>query len=70
MPGGLVTGKPAAVVYARGGAYVGEGSGMDHQKPYVEQILGFFGFTTIHPIVIESTFLVVEVWEVNYASYD
>lgn len=52
---GLVTGKPAAVIYARGGAYGGEGSGMDHQKPYVEQILGFFGFTQIHPIVIEPT---------------
>ncbi len=52
---GLVTGKPAAVIYARGGAYGGEGSGMDHQKPYVEQILGFFGFTDIHPIVIEPT---------------
>lgn len=52
---GLVTGKPAAVIYARGGAYGGEGSGMDHQKPYVEQILGFFGFTDVHPIVIEPT---------------
>lgn len=52
---GLVTGKPAAVIYARGGAYGGEASGMDHQKPYVEQILGFFGFTDIHPIVIEPT---------------
>ncbi len=52
---GLVTGKPVVVVYARGGAYGGEGSGMDHQKPYIEQILGFFGFTEIHPIVIEPT---------------
>ncbi len=52
---GLVTGKPAAVVYARGGAYGGEASGMDHQKPYVEQMLGFFGFTDIHPVVVEPT---------------
>jgi FMN-dependent NADH-azoreductase len=52
---GLVTGKPAAVVYARGGAYGGEASGMDHQKPYVEQMLRFFGFTEIHAIVIEPT---------------
>ena len=52
---GLVTGKPAAVIYARGGAYGGEASGMDHQKPYIEQILGFFGFTEIHSIVIEPT---------------
>jgi FMN-dependent NADH-azoreductase len=40
---GLVTGKPVAVVYARGGAYGGEGSGMDHQKPYMELVLGFMG---------------------------
>ena len=52
---GLVTGKPAAVLYSRGGAYSGEGSGMDHQKPYVEQMLGFFGFTDVQPIVIEPT---------------
>ena len=52
---GLVTGKPVAVIYARGGAYGGEASGMDHQKSYVEQILGFFGFTQIYPIVIEPT---------------
>lgn len=51
----MVTGKPVAVIYARGGAYGGEASGMDHQKPYVAQILGFFGFTKIHPIVIEPT---------------
>jgi FMN-dependent NADH-azoreductase len=52
---GLVTGKPAVVIYSRGGAYGGGASGMDHQKPYVEQILGFFGFTQVHPIVIEPT---------------
>lgn len=52
---GLVTGKPVAVIYARGGAYGGEASSMDHQKPYVEQILGFFGFTDIHSIIIEPT---------------
>ncbi|MEM9826232.1 MAG: NAD(P)H-dependent oxidoreductase [Planctomycetota bacterium] len=52
---GLVTGKPAAVIYARGGAYSGDASGMDHQKPYVEQMLGFFGFSDIHPIVVEPT---------------
>ncbi|MEM6777836.1 MAG: NAD(P)H-dependent oxidoreductase [Planctomycetota bacterium] len=52
---GLVTGKPAALVYARGGAYGGDASGMDHQKPYVEQILGFFGFSELHPIVVEPT---------------
>lgn len=54
---GLVTGKPAVVIYARGGAYGGnsEGGKMDFQKPYVELWLGFIGFTDIHPIVIEPT---------------
>ncbi len=52
---GLVTGKPVAAVYARGGAYGDEASGMDYQKPYVEHILGFFGFKEIQPIVIEPT---------------
>ncbi|TWU03614.1 FMN-dependent NADH-azoreductase [Neorhodopirellula pilleata] len=52
---GLVTGRPAVVIYARGGSYGGEGSGMDHQKPYVEQMLGFFGFTDIQSVVIEPT---------------
>jgi FMN-dependent NADH-azoreductase len=52
---GLVTGKPVAVVYARGGAYGSEGSGVDHQKPYMELMLGFMGFTDIRPIVIEPT---------------
>lgn len=52
---GLVQGKPAVVISARGGAYAGDAAAMDHQKPYVEQILGFFGFTDIHHIVIEPT---------------
>ncbi|TWU46763.1 FMN-dependent NADH-azoreductase [Rubripirellula reticaptiva] len=52
---GLVKGKPAVVVYARGGAYEGEASGMDHQQPYIQQMLGFFGFTNVHPVVIEPT---------------
>ncbi|MEM9644253.1 MAG: NAD(P)H-dependent oxidoreductase [Planctomycetota bacterium] len=52
---GLVTGKPAAVVYSRGGVYQGDASVMDHQQPYVEQILRFFGFTDIQSIVLEPT---------------
>ncbi|MDP1881105.1 MAG: NAD(P)H-dependent oxidoreductase [Parachlamydiaceae bacterium] len=54
---GLVTGKPALVVYSRGGAY-GAGSGgesLDLQKSYMETILKFIGFTDIHSIVIEPT---------------
>ncbi len=53
---GLVTGKPVAVVYARGGAYsADEARAMDMQKGYLEMLLGFIGFTDIHSIVIEPT---------------
>ena len=49
---GLVTGKPAAVVYASGGSYA-PGSGAeasDFQKPYVELWLRFIGFETLHAL--------------------
>lgn len=54
---GLVTGKPAAVVYARGGAYPpgSEGEPLDLQKRYMELILGFIGFREIRAIVAEPT---------------
>lgn len=54
---GLVTGKPIALIYARGGAY-GAGSGaesLDLQKNYMETILRFIGFTDFHSIMIEPT---------------
>jgi FMN-dependent NADH-azoreductase len=54
---GLVTGKPAVVVYARGGAYF-PGSGaeaMDMQRPYIEAWLRFIGFTDLHAVVVEPT---------------
>jgi len=54
---GLVTGKPAVVIYARGGAY-GPGSGAesyDAQSTYCRQILGFIGFTDIKEIFVEPT---------------
>ena len=53
---GLVTGKPVAVIYARGGGYSDpESAPYDKQKPYVEDWLRFIGFTTIHPILVEPT---------------
>ena len=54
---GLVTGKPAAVVYARGGAYPAgsEGEALDLQKRYMELILGFIGFRDTQAIVAEPT---------------
>lgn len=54
---GLVTGRPAAVVYARGGAY-GPGSGAeayDKQSDYLQHVLGFIGLTNVRPIFVEPT---------------
>jgi FMN-dependent NADH-azoreductase len=54
---GLVTGKPAVAIYARGGAY-GPGTGMeayDAQSTYLKQVLGFIGFTDIKEIYVEPT---------------
>lgn len=52
---GLVTGKPAAVIYARGGSYAGEAAAMDMQKSYMELALGFIGITDIRSVVAEPT---------------
>lgn len=54
---GLVTGKPITVVYARGGEYA-PGSpteAYDLQKRYVQNVLGFIGFTDIRNLIIEGT---------------
>ena len=52
---GLVTGKPAVAIYARGGEYPSGGASYDFQKPYFELFLGFIGFTDIRSIVVEPT---------------
>jgi FMN-dependent NADH-azoreductase len=56
---GLVTGKPALAVYARGGAYGpdSEAAAFDRQRPYLELILRFIGLTEIHSIIVEPTLL-------------
>ena len=54
---GLVTGKPAIAIYARGGAY-GPGTGaeaFDAQSVYLRQILGFIGITDVKEIFVEPT---------------
>ncbi len=54
---GLVTGKKAAMVYARGGAY-GPGSGAeayDLQTKTLGGLLGFIGITDQHNILVEPT---------------
>ena len=53
---GLVTGKPATVIYARGGTYGSEeAKGMDLQKGYMDLLLGFIGFTDVNSIMVEPT---------------
>ncbi len=56
---GLVTGKPAIMVCARGGSYPPgtPGEAYDMQKRYMETILGFIGFTGIQSIIIEPTLM-------------
>lgn len=54
---GLVTGKKAAAIYARGGAY-GPGTGAegyDMQSKYLAAILGFIGITELASIFVEPT---------------
>ena len=54
---GLVAGKPVAVIYARGGEYTSSDQArrLDFQKPYLETLLGFIGFTEFHSVVVEPT---------------
>jgi FMN-dependent NADH-azoreductase len=54
---GLVTGKPLQLILASGGEYpVGTpAAGYDFQKPYLEMIFGFIGFTDIHTLRVEGT---------------
>lgn len=54
---GLVLGKPAAVIYARGGEYpAGTGyEAYDLQKKYMDLWLGFIGITGVQSIMVEPT---------------
>lgn len=57
---GLVTGKPLAMVCARGGAY-GAGTGMgdyDLQTLYMKNILKFIGFADIRIILVEPMLMI------------
>ena len=54
---GLVTGKPLQLILASGGEYPA-GTPMaayDFQKPYLELIFGFIGFTDIRTLRVEGT---------------
>jgi FMN-dependent NADH-azoreductase len=50
-PQGLLTGKRAYVLTARGGIYAG--SGLDHQEPYLRQALAFIGIHDVQFIHAE-----------------
>lgn len=50
-PQGLLTGKRAYVLTARGGVYTG--TALDHQEPYLRQALGFIGITDVEFIHAE-----------------
>jgi len=52
---GLLKGKKAFVAYARGGEYQEERASYDHQKPYLEMILGYIGITDVRSAVVEPT---------------
>jgi FMN-dependent NADH-azoreductase len=54
---GLVVGKPAVIICARGGQYpVGSAAAaMDLQTKYLELILGFIGFTDLRWLLVEPT---------------
>ena len=52
---GLVTGKKALSVYSSGGVYEGEMAGIDHQKPYLEFLLGFMGIEDRQQLTVAGT---------------
>ncbi len=54
---GLITGRSAVLLLARGGEYPPgtQGEKFDMQKPYLELILRFIGFTDIRTIITENT---------------
>ena len=54
---GLVTGKPAVLICARGGSYPAgsPGEAVDLQKKYMEIVLGFIGFKDLQFLMVEPT---------------
>lgn len=50
-PQGLLEGKRAYVLTARGGIYAG--TGLDHQEPYLRQALGFIGISDVTFVHVE-----------------
>ncbi|WP_243313271.1 FMN-dependent NADH-azoreductase [Fundidesulfovibrio agrisoli] len=54
---GLIPDKPVFVAYASGGQYPAgtAAAALDHQKPYLEMILGYIGLMDIRSVRVEST---------------
>jgi FMN-dependent NADH-azoreductase len=53
-PQGLVTGKKAVFVFARGGVYSeGPMQALDFQEPYLRAVLGFIGITDVEVVRVE-----------------
>lgn len=54
---GLVTGRPVQLLLASGGEYAAgtPAAAYDHQKPYLELIFGFIGFTDVRTLRVEGT---------------
>jgi len=54
---GLITGRPAALLLARGGDYAPgtPTQSLDMQLPYLQTLLQFIGFEDIHPILVQPT---------------
>jgi len=54
---GLVTGRPLQLILARGGEYPQgtQAASFDHQRPYLELLFGFIGFTDVRTLVVEPT---------------
>ena len=60
-PQGLLTGKRAFVLTARGGIYAG--GTLDHQEPYLRQALGFIGIHDVEFVHAEGLSLGAEAME-------
>jgi FMN-dependent NADH-azoreductase len=54
---GLLTGRKAILVLARGGVFAGPLNGRDHQETYLRTVLNFIGITDIETIVVEGVAL-------------
>jgi FMN-dependent NADH-azoreductase len=66
---GLVTGKKAYIVEARGGIYTESPmKAADFQEPYLKQLLGFIGITDVETLTVEGVAFGPEVAEKAFAA--